>query len=139
MYVNGTLPKDFSAKDLASQLYTQPMNESEMNELHEILPNAVANANDNYMGEVISVKKAGLLIEKGKYFEKVNKWFSDATGQMQIMFDDDEEPTNLTPRQKHEYDALKSTKINTEKTINSIHTLAQDAYIHPLAVFYNFK
>lgn len=55
------------------------------------------------------------------------------------MFDDDEEPTNLTPRQKHEYDALKSTKINTEKTINSIHTLAQDAYIHPLAVFYNFK
>jgi hypothetical protein len=91
------------------------------------------------MGEVISVKKAGLLIEKGKYFEKVNKWFADATGQMQIMFDDDEEPTNLTPRQKHEYDALKSTKINTEKTINNIHTLAQDAYIHPLAVFYNFK
>lgn len=131
--------KDFSAKYLASQLYTQPMNVSEMNELHEILPNAVANASDNYMGEVISVKKARLLIEKGKYFEKVNKWFADATGQMQIMFDDDEEPTNLTPRQKHEYDALKSTKINTEKTINSIHTLAQDAYIHPLAVFYNFK
>jgi hypothetical protein len=131
--------KDFSARYLASQLYTQPMNDNEMDELHKILPNAVANASNNYMDEVVSVKKAGLLIEKNKYFEKVNKWFSDAAGQMQIMFDEDEEPKNLTPRQRREYNTLKSTKNITEKTINSIHTLAQDAYIHPLAVFYNFN
>lgn len=131
--------QDFASQYLSKQLYTQPMTESEMQELHEILPYAVDNASENYMAEIISNKKAKLLIDMDKYIEKVNKWYADATGQMQILFDEEGTPTNLNRRERNDYNDILSTKSNTENVIKSIHTLTQDAYIHPLAVFYNFK
>lgn len=131
--------KDFANRFLSTLLHTRPMSEAEMEELHTVLPYAVINAEQVYMNKIIRETKDKLCVEQKKYQNKINSWYTDATGQMQIMFDDMDEPVGLTPRQKHEFDDIRSTKITTENTIKSIHTLAQDAYIHPLAVFYNFK
>ena len=134
--------KDFAKEYLSSQLYTQPMSQEEMDELHILLGDAVLNAEQAYMNQYIRSVKDKLHTEQLEYESQINKWYAGAAGQMQIIFDDVNEieidELDLPPRQKSELRAIRDTKLNTEKMIKKLHTLAQDAYIHPLAVFYNF-
>lgn len=127
---------DFREKYLNSELYSREMNESEMITLDSLLDSAVWRAND-HMGQLLAIKKIQLNEDLEDYRAKLAQWHSDANGQLALpLFD--ETPAQQRRRER-EIDTVNHIITTTDHLIKEMNTLSTDAFLQPIAAFYNFN
>lgn len=127
---------DFFSQYPPTQLYSANMSEKEMDVLHSILVRPVIDVAKDYMNRLLSFKSNQLLFNLKKYKERLTKWHSDATAQLSFNFDD-ETPAEARRREKEEK-SIKLVHDTAEHLVNEMNTLSADAFLRPIAVFYNF-
>lgn len=127
---------DFRGKYLDKELYTREMSEAEMLTLDTLLDAAVWRA-ESYMDSRQANKKIQLNKDLEAYRAKLAKWYSDASGQLTLpLFD--ETPAQQR-RREQEINTVNQIRTTTEHLVSEMNTLSSDAFLRPLAVFYNFN
>lgn len=126
---------DFRKKYLAGQLYRSAISPVETALLHELLGEVIWMA-ENYMDKLQAEKTQHLHSSLDTYREKLTKWRDEATEQLE--FDFDETPASRRKREK-EATAINQIHTTAEHIANEMNTMAKDAYLRPIAAFYNFN
>ena len=127
---------EFREKYLDEELYTREMSEAEMLTLDTTLDAAVWRA-ESYMDSRQANKKVQLNNDLDAYRAKLAKWYSDASGQLTLpLFD--ETPAQQR-RREQETNTVNQIRTTTEHLVSEMNTLSADAFLRPLAVFYNFN
>lgn len=127
---------DFREKYLNEELYTREMSEAEMLTLDTILDSAAWRA-ESYMDSRQANKKVQLNNDLEAYRGKLAKWYSDASGQLTLSLFD-ETPAQQR-RREQEINTVNQIRTTTEHLVSEMNTLSADAFLRPLAVFYNFN
>ena len=127
---------EFREKYLDEEFYTREMSEAEMLTLDTTLDAAVWRA-ESYMDSRQANKKVQLNNDLEAYRAKLAKWYSDASGQLTLpLFD--ETPAQQR-RREQEINTVNQIRTTTEHLVSEMNTLSADAFLRPLAVFYNFN
>lgn len=127
---------EFREKYLDKELYTREMTEAEMLTLDSLLDTAVWRA-ESHMDSLQAGKKVQLNSDLEAYREKLAKWYSDASGQLTLpLFD--ETPAQQR-RREQEINTVNNILNTTEHLVSEMNTLSADAFLRPIAAFYNFK
>lgn len=129
---------DFIQKfELDKELFTEDINELELEELHTHLPKVIDYAQHVRMKKDQDILSKSMRDKASAYEEHLSKWRSDSMGQIELFF--------------KEYSETIFTKSKAQKTINEVETIVksssqymkdmvaldQDAYIKVMAVFFN--
>lgn len=146
-------PEDISVfinDNLRSQLYTQEMSDADMQRLDEILPAAVDNAMSNYMDRIQIEKQQTMQHNLSTKKDKLKHWANDAYheaifSEQPTLFNELELidiPENvldgLSRTQRKKYQVIHDTVIEAHDYVQAMNTLQNEAFVQPLAVFYNF-
>ena len=127
---------EFRKNYLATTLYTAKMSEMEMEKLHELLEEAIWRAND-HMEKLQSGKRQQLNHDLEGYRTKLAQWYADASGQLILpLFD--ETPAQMR-RREQEANTVNQIRNTAEHLVDGMNTLANEAFLRPIAAFYNFN
>ncbi|MDE6196480.1 MAG: hypothetical protein K2F91_01275, partial [Muribaculaceae bacterium] len=127
---------DFREKYLDRDLYTRDMTEAEMITLDTLLDTAVWRA-ESHMDSLQAGKKIQLNNDLEAYRDKLAKWYSDASGQLTLpLFD--ETPAQQR-RREQEMNAVNHIRTTTDHLVSEMNTLSAEAFLRPIAAFYNFN
>ena len=126
--------KEFREKYLSENLYTAEISEGDTQRLHDLLPEAVWEA-ENYMERLQSGKTQLLRKNLEDYRDKIKNWYDNAAIQLQLQFEENAIKEKKLERETAEIEHIRLT---TEHLVNEMNTLSRDAYLRPLAAFFNF-
>ena len=124
--------EDFIKKYLQKTLSTATITDDDILCLEVLLADAVDSAIDNYMAKKQSEMEKTMATKKQENLEKIENWLADAEhGQMQLFG---------AESMRFEKNMKEIRTIHDEKSryIEDMNTLKGDAFVRPLAVFYNF-
>lgn len=127
---------EFKEKYLEKELYTRDMTANEMTKLNSMLDTAVWRA-ESHMDSLQAGMKIKLNNDLEAYRAKLAKWHSDASGQLVLpLFD--ETPAQQR-RREQEISTVNHIRTTTEHLVAEMNTLSAEAFLRPLATFYNFN
>ena len=124
--------EEFIQKYLKRTLPTSTITDDDLLCLDVLLSDAVDSAIDNYMAKKQSEMEKTMATKKQENLEKIENWLADAEhGQMQLFG---------AESMRFEKNMKEIRTIHDEKSryIEDMNTLKGDAFVRPLAVFYNF-
>ena len=124
--------KEFAAKYLKVTLATSAMTEEDMQKLEALLSPAVDSAVDNYMTRVQAITELEMIDRKVNNLRKIEQWMVDAEHGQLMLFSEGSKAYDRNLKE------IQTIHDESSKYINDMNTLKGDAFVRPLAVFYNF-
>ena len=124
--------EEFIKKHLQRTLPTATITDDDLISLEVLLSDAVDSAIDNYMAQKQSEMEKSMATKKEENLQKIEDWLADAEhGQLQLFG---------AESLRFEKSMKEIRTIHDEKSryIEDMNTLKGDAFVRPLAVFYNF-
>jgi SNF2 family DNA or RNA helicase len=122
---------------LSGELSTMDINESEINTLQSLLPDAIDFGLQLYMHQQQQIKQAEMEKMSAVYTEKLKNWERDAKNQMTLDFED-KAMTGFVKRRYEDRELEIQTIIDqSSQYYKDLTSLNQDAYLKVVSVFYN--
>lgn len=130
--------KDFAATYLQQQLYYHQMSDEELQQLESLLSPAVDQSVITYMNRKQIEMEGQMQVRKDQHLEQLRKWQADAFGQLDL-FHDDTAITYISKNKKERIvKEIETIHNESSQYVQNMNTLKGDAFIRPLAVFFNF-
>ena len=130
--------KDFAATYLQQQLYYHQMSDEELQQLELLLSPAVDQAINTYMDRKQIEMEGWMKVRKEQHLEQLRTWQADAFGQLDL-FHDDSTITYISKNKKERMmKEIETIHNESSQYVQNMNTLKGNAFIRPLAVFFNF-
>lgn len=138
MYSRPTTLKEFmSTYNIADQLLTQQISDSDIEQLTELLPDAIEFGSQMYMHQKQQIKQLEMEKMAVAYQEKLKNWEKGASKQLTIDFTD--KPMTGFIKRKFEDRELEIKTIleTSSQYYKDLTSLNQDAHLKIISVFFN--
>lgn len=131
--------KEFAAQYLKQQLYYHQMSEEELQQLEMLLSPAVDMSIIAYMNRKQIEMEGWMKVRKEQHLEQLRKWQKDAEEQLSL-FEEDPSTIKYLSKNKREKMVKEIQTIHDDSSqyVKNMNTLKGNAFIRPLAVFFNF-
>ncbi|MBN1600879.1 MAG: DEAD/DEAH box helicase [Chitinispirillaceae bacterium] len=132
-----TLKEFMSTYKIADPLLTQEISSTDLEQLTELLPDAIEFGSQMYMHQKQQIKQLEMEKMAAVYQEKLKNWEKGASEQLHIDFDD--KPMFGYVKRKHEDRLLEIKTIleTSSQYYKDLTSLNQDAHLKIISVFYN--
>ena len=132
------LGQQVAATYLQQQLYYHQMSDEELQQLESLLSPAVDQSVITYMNRKQIEMEGQMQVRKDQHLEQLRKWQADAFGQLDL-FHDDTAITYISKNKKERIvKEIETIHNESSQYVQNMNTLKGDAFIRPLAVFFNF-
>lgn len=114
------------------------MSDEELQQLESLLSPAVDQSVITYMNRKQIEMEGQMQVRKDQHLEQLRKWQADAFGQLDL-FHDDTAITYISKNKKERIvKEIETIHNESSQYVQNMNTLKGDAFIRPLAVFFNF-
>lgn len=122
---------------LNEELYTMQINDDEIKQLEDLLPDTIKFSDTMYMKEKQDKKQLEIEKDIAVYEEKMKNWHKSKHNMLEIEFQDAADTSFTKYRRDNKERKIETILDESSRYFENYKTLGNDAYLKVLAVFYN--
>jgi len=123
--------------ELNKELFTEDINENELEDLHQKLPKVIDYAKHMQMKDKQDALMDLMLDKAAKYEEHLNRWKASSLKQLELQFEYVSDTVFTRKKRERQEEEIQTIADSSSQYMKDMVALDQDAYIKVMAVFFN--
>jgi len=123
--------------ELNKELFTEEINDKELEELHKNLPKIIDYAQQVQMKEEQDILMDSMLEKASKYEAHLNKWKATSLEQMELHFKETTDSVFSRKKKERQEEEIHTIADSSSQYMKDMVALDQQAYVKVMSVFFN--